>query len=53
MTAGNSVDYDAVFNKLKEIASMFTLVKVSYDQWNASMMVQRCIGEGFPMEPFH
>lgn len=52
MTPGNAVDYSVVLTKLKELHNDFNIVKVSYDQWNASMFTQAAIAEGFNMEPF-
>lgn len=52
VTPGNTVDYTAVELKIQELAEMFNIVKISYDQWQAALFTQHMIGLGFPMEPF-
>ena len=47
MTAGNSVDYDAVLKKVKELSEKFCIAGLMFDPWNSSQFIQNCSAEGF------
>lgn len=52
LTPGNCVDYDAVIAKMEEMRSMFNIIAVYYDKWNATQWAINCTDLGFNMQPF-
>lgn len=51
-TDGNVTDYDYIFNKIMEINKVLNIDKISYDSWNATQFVIKCVEEGLPMQPY-
>ncbi len=47
VTNGNVIDYFFIENKIKELAEKYQIKEIAYDRWNADMLVQRLIAEGF------
>jgi len=51
MTAGNSVDYDAVLKLMKELTEEFCIAGIMFDPWNSAQWAQNSAAEGFIMIP--
>ena len=51
ITPGNVTDYDYILNDLIDTDKAVYLVKVGYDQWNATQFVINATDRGLPMEP--
>lgn len=47
VTNGNVIDYFFIENKIKELAEKYQIKEIAYDRWNADMLVQRLMAEGF------
>lgn len=51
-TQGNVTDYDEVTKKLQEINNICPIVKIFYDQWNATQWASDATSKNLPLEPF-
>ena len=51
-TEGNVIDYNVIKNKINDLGKKYKIQSVSYDRWNASMLVQSLIDDyGINMNP--
>ena len=51
-TEGNVVHYGAIEKFICELGERYNIREISYDRWNATMMVQTLEDDGFTMIPF-
>jgi phage terminase large subunit-like protein len=51
-TKGEVTDYDVVFDKIFEVSQKFKLIKVAYDQWNASQIALKMKNNNIESECF-
>jgi phage terminase large subunit-like protein len=51
-TEGNVIDYKAIKQKLKLLATMYEIVEVAFDRWGMTQLSQELDDEGFVMVPF-
>ena len=50
-TPGDAVDYEAVRQRVKELAQNFRIVEVAFDPWNAIDLANRLSADGLKMVP--
>jgi len=51
-TEGNVVDYEAIEDKIMELADTYQIKELAYDPWNSQMLVNRLANEGMTIVPF-
>lgn len=51
ITPGNVCDYSYILNDLMRIYNNHNVMKIGYDQWNATQFVINATENGLPMEP--
>jgi phage terminase large subunit-like protein len=51
-TDGNVVDYEAIEEKIYELADMYQIMELAFDPWNSQMLVGRLAAEGMTVVPF-
>lgn len=51
-TDGNVVDYEAIEEKIYELADMYQIRELAFDPWNSQMLVNRLADEGMTVVPF-
>jgi len=51
-TPGNVVDYEAIEEKITELADMYEIRELAYDPWNSQMLVNRLASNGMTIVPF-
>lgn len=51
ITSGNVTDYDYVLNDLMRLYNQLHIVKIGYDDWNATAFVISATEQNLPMEP--
>ena len=47
VTEGNVIDYSFIEEKIKECLETYQIKEIGYDRWNADMLVQRLMAEGY------
>lgn len=52
LTPGNVVDYDFVFNKIKEINLQVPISTISYDAWQSTALIIKLTEDGFNCQPY-
>jgi len=51
-TPGNVVDYDIVMDKIRELATIYDIKCIAYDEWNSIHVAPKLIDEGLNMLAF-
>lgn len=51
-TGGDVVDYDAIREKIRELALQYNIKAIQYDRWNSTQLVSQLVEDGAQMEPF-
>lgn len=51
-TEGNVVDYEAIEDKIYELADTYQIRELAYDPWNSQMLVNRLAEQGMTIVPF-
>ena len=51
-TPGNVVDYEAIEEKIMELADRYQIRELAYDPWNSQMLVNQLANEGMTIVPF-
>ena len=51
-TDGNSIDYEAIINRIKEISNLVCIREIAIDRWNAQSVMTNLTAEGFQVIPF-
>lgn len=51
-TSGEVTDYDAILEKIKWAAGEFKIVRIAYDSWNSTQVVQKLKNENIEMAEF-
>ena len=51
MTSGNSVDYQEILNDVMQFNERFPIVKIHYDEWNATSWTQAAVAQGLNLVP--
>jgi phage terminase large subunit-like protein len=52
LSEGANVDYQQVFDRLKELSTIYRIQEVAYDPYNAAFLVQALQNAGFQLSPF-
>jgi len=52
LTPGSATDYGEIEAKLEELAALFDIRQVGFDQWQAQYLAQRLMERGLPMTEF-
>jgi len=52
VTPGNATDYGFIEERLEQLACIFEVVEVAFDQWQAQYLAQRMIAKGMNMVEF-
>lgn len=51
-TPGNVTDYDFIRAKIGELNTIYHIVSIAYDRWNASQLIINLTADGFTCNPF-
>lgn len=51
-TEGNVVDYEAIEQKIWELAEVYQILELAFDPWNSQMLVNRLMNEGMTVVSF-
>ena len=51
LTEGSVIHYGAIREKINQLADLYDIKEISYDRWNASMLVQQLQDDGHEMVP--
>lgn len=51
LTKGNKIDYHAIVNKIIDLRTIFEIVEIAYDEWNADAVATDLDYEGFDVIP--
>ena len=52
LTPGAEVDYECIRVALKELCEEFELRSVGYDAWGSAYLIEACVQDGIPMQPY-
>lgn len=50
-TPGNTIDHNAVIEKIAELSRLFDIHEIAFDRWNSSMLINELTREGFTCVP--
>lgn len=50
-TGGDWIDYEFIFERIKELASMFQILECRFDPWKSTQIVNQLASEGMTMTP--
>jgi phage terminase large subunit-like protein len=51
-TPGNSIDYDTITARIRELGERYAIREIAFDRWNATQLAQKLDGDGFTVVPF-
>jgi len=51
-TPGNTIDYNAIREKVRDLGERYQILEIAYDRWNASQLVRDLEDDGATMVPF-
>ena len=51
-TEGNVVNYDFIEKFIEELGTKYHILEIAVDRWNATMLTQHLMDDGFTMVPF-
>jgi phage terminase large subunit-like protein len=52
LTHGNVIDYDYIFNKIKEISNVVPIEVISYDSWQSTALIIKLTEDGYNCQPY-